>query len=85
MNDRAQSIGIARYFLAFIVGAIVYWIADLVSSPILDGAYNATQNETARQATQWFEQSVSYMPLAMALISFLGMIALSVFYREALR
>jgi hypothetical protein len=85
MNNRAQSIGIARYFLSFIVAAIVYWIADLTTDPILSQSYNVTNNATANQATQWFDAAVTNMPLAFALISFLGMIALSVFYREALR
>jgi uncharacterized membrane protein YhdT len=85
MDNRAQSIGIARFFLSLGVGAIVYWIADLVTTPVLAGAYNATGNATANQATQWFEQSVNAMPLAFALISFVGIIALSVFQREILR
>ena len=82
MDNRGQSIGIARYFLSLGVGAIVYWITDLVTTPILARSYNATNNETANQATQWFEQSVSAMPLAIALISMIGIIALSVFMRE---
>lgn len=85
MNNRGQSIGIARFFLSLGVAAVVYWITDLVSSPILDQSQNVTNNATANQATQWFEQSVTYMPLGFALISFIGIIALSVFMREALR
>jgi len=85
MDNRAQSIGIARYFLSFGVAAVVYWITDLVTSPMLRQSRNVTNNATANQATQWFSESVSAMPLAFALISFLGIIALSVFQREVLR
>jgi TRAP-type C4-dicarboxylate transport system permease large subunit len=82
MNDRGQSIGIARFFLALMVGAIMYWIATLVTDPLLAGSRNATNNATANQATQWFEQGVAAIPLAVTLIAFVGIIALSVFMRE---
>lgn len=85
MDNRGQSIGIARFFLALGVGAVVYWIVSLTTDPIIAGSKNATTNATANQATRWFEQGIQAFPLVMTLVSVIGIIALSVFKREVLR
>jgi len=82
MNTRAQSIGISRYILALVVGAVLVWILNLVTSPILAGAANTTSNTQANQATTWFQQLVSWVPIAFVLISFVGIIVYAVFVRE---
>jgi len=82
MDTRAQSIGIARFILSLIVGAVMYWIVSLVTSPVLARARTSTNNATANQATTWFETGVNYLPLAFALISMMGLIVYSIFVRE---
>jgi len=85
MDNRGQSIGIGRFLLALLVGTIMYWVVDLTTEPMLQGSYNATNNATANQATQWFETGINALPIAIALIAFISLIALSVFQREVLR
>jgi len=82
MDQRAQSIGISRYVLALIVGAVLIWIVDLVTSPILNGAENSTNNAQANQATTWFGQLIDFLPVAFVLISTTGIIIYAVFIRE---
>ena len=82
MDNRAQSIGIARYILALTVGAVLIWIVNLVSSPILAGATNSTNNAQANQATTWFSELVGFLPVAFVLISTTGIIVYAVFIRE---
>jgi len=85
MDNRGQSIGISRFFLSLMVGAILYWITDRVTTPVIAQSRNVTNNATANQATEWFHQGVEAMPLAIALLTFIGIIMLSVFQREVLR
>jgi hypothetical protein len=85
MDTRAQSIGIARFFLALGVGAIAYFILDHVTSPVLDRATNSTGNATANQATVWFTDIVGLVPIMILFLAFLSVIVLTVFQREVLR
>jgi len=82
MDTRAQSIGIARFILSLIVGAVMYWIVDLVTSPLTTRASNTTSNATANQATNWFTTGISYLPLFFAVVSMMGLIVYSIFVRE---
>lgn len=84
MDNRAQSIGIARFVLALVVGAVVYWIVDLTTDPILDGASNATTNNSANQATTWLSEWFGWMPIFLIVVSVMGLIVYSVFIRETL-
>jgi len=67
------------------VGAILYWIAESVTNPLIAQSRNVTNNATANQATEWFHQGIQAMPIAIALLTFIGIIMLSVFQREVLR
>lgn len=82
MDNRAQSIGIARYILGLIVGAVMVWIVTLITDPILSGSENATSNAAANQATTWLSQWVDWFPMLFLLISFVGIIVYSIFVRE---
>lgn len=84
MDTRGQSIGIARYFLALIVGAIMIWIVNEVTSPILSGAENSTTNATANQATMWMQDIIGYLPIAFLILGFFSLVVYSVFVREAI-
>jgi len=82
MDDRAQSIGIARFFLGLIVGAVCLWIINKITSPLLNRAANQTSNATANTATTWLSDWIGWLPIAILLTSFLGLIVYSVFVRE---
>lgn len=85
MRDRAQSVGLARYILAFIAGVPVLWIVFKITTPILDGASTATNSSKANQATTWLEQGVNFMPVWFLLVGFIGLLTLAIFQRELLR
>jgi TRAP-type C4-dicarboxylate transport system permease large subunit len=82
MDNRAQSIGIAGFFISLVVGGIVYWVVDLVTDPILTRASEATTNAQANQATEWFRTAVEYMPILFMMLAFFGLISYSVWSRE---
>lgn len=84
MDNRAQSIGLARFILSLIVGAPVVWIVWKITDPILTGARTATNNTKANQATTWLEQGVNYMPIWFLLVAFFGIIVLAIYQRELL-
>jgi len=85
MDNRAQSIGLARFLLSLIVAAPLTWILWQVSDRILPEAKNATSNGTANQATVWIQDGVQWFPVALLLISFFGVIVLAIYQRELLR
>lgn len=85
MDNRAQSVGLARFILSLIIGAPIIWIVGEITSPILTRATGATADSKANQATQWIQQAIDYLPIAFLLIAFFGVIVLAVFQRELLR
>ena len=85
MDDRAQAVGIARYFLALMVGAVVTWIVWEISIPLLDQSANATNNATAQQGTEWLRTGINNLPIFFLGVSVFGLVALAVYQREALR
>lgn len=82
MDDRAQAIGIARFFLALAVGAVLYYVVDRVTNPVLDQSANATGNATANQATGWLRDSIGLMPTLILVLGFLGIVVLAIYQRE---
>lgn len=86
MDDRAQSIGIARMLIAItLIGSICTFIAGQLAMPVLDRAHNATSNQTANQGTMWLKDAVGLIPLIILFIGFLSVIVLAVYRREVLR
>lgn len=83
-DTRAQSIGIARYFLTLLVGAPVVWIVWEVTGRILPGAKTATSDAQANQATTWIQQGIDYLPIWILLLSFFGLLVLAIYQREVL-
>lgn len=81
-DRRGQSIGISRFFLALVVGAVVIWIVNLITSPILNRASNATSNASANQATVWLSDWFNWTPIFFLLVSFIGVIVFAVYRRE---
>jgi len=84
MDNRAQSVGLSRFLLSLIGGAPVVWIVWEVTSRILPGAKDATNNAQANQATGWIQQAIDYMPVWFLLVAFFGVIVLAIFQRELL-
>ena len=82
MDDRAQSIGIARFFLGLIVGAVCIWLMNLITTPLLNRAANQTNNATANTATTWLSDWIGWLPIGILLISFMGLIVYAIFVRE---
>lgn len=86
MNQRAQgAITTSRAFLVLAVGAIVYFIVDRVTDPVLNRAANETTNATANQATMWFRDGVQLIPVFILVLVFIGAIVVAVYEREVLR
>ena len=85
MDERAQSIGIARFFLSLCVGAFVVWIVTSLTDPMFEYGYESTNDPDALAATGWLETGVGYLPVIFLGIAFFGLIALSIFQREMLR
>lgn len=85
-DERAQSIGLSRFFLSvFVVGSLLFFIMSQLGVPLLQGAKNSTGNATANQATNWFLDFVGLIPVIMILVGFLGVILLAVWQREVFR
>jgi Na+-driven multidrug efflux pump len=82
MNDRAQSIGIIAFFLSLIVGAILIFIVNTVTEPVLSRSSNATTNATLSQGTQYLQTGVDVLPLAFLLIGFFGLLVIAIYQRE---
>jgi hypothetical protein len=61
------------------------WIVWEVTSKILPGAKDATNNAQANEATTWIQQAIDYMPLWFLIVSFMGVIILAIYQRELLR
>jgi len=87
LNDRAQAggIGIARVFFSLGVGAIVFWILNLVTDPLFARADTVnTAGSAGAQGTSYLREAVAFAPILFAFVTFFGLIAYSVFSREVL-
>lgn len=85
MDNRAMSVGLARFILSLVMGAPILWITFQITDPILSRASNSTSNPDANQATDWFGAGIGWLPIAFLLIAFFGVIVLAIFQRELLR
>jgi len=85
MDDRGQSMGIARLFLSLLVGAVLFWIVKEVTTPLFAHIEGQTaQGSKAAEGTTYLQQGVDFLPIAFLLIAFFGLIAYSVFAREVI-
>jgi hypothetical protein len=85
MDNRAQSVGIARFILSLIAAAPIVWIVWQTTSRILPGAKNATSHSQANQATVWIQDGIDWLPVAFLLVAFFGIVILAIYQREVLR
>ena len=77
-DNRAQSVGLARFILSLIAGAPVVWIVWEVTSKILPGAKESTDHAKANQATTWIQQYIDYLPMVLLLTAFFGVLILTI-------
>lgn len=78
-DERAQSIGIARMFMSLGVAAVVFWIMDAATEPIFTMAGEASNSAKADAATGWFQWIVANSPIFFAIVTFFGLVTLSVY------
>lgn len=81
MDDRGQSLGIAGLFGSLVVGAIVIWIVQLLGTPMLDRAANATADAQANAATGWFRTWIDWLPIVFLLVGMFGLIVYAIYLR----
>jgi hypothetical protein len=83
MNERAQSIGLARVFLYFGVGALVIGLLyNEFGAKILQNSQEAATNGTASQAVTWSQQAMNLWPIFVLLTGFLAVVVLAIYQRE---
>lgn len=58
---------------------MVYWVLDALASPILMQASEASNSAKADAATGWFQWVVANSPIGFALITFFGLIVVSIY------
>lgn len=82
-DERAQSVGIARFLISVVlVGAVLAWIVGRVAGPILDKSEAAATTQKGVQASQWLQTGVDSLYLAFLVIGVFGLVALAVVQRE---
>jgi len=84
-DTRGQAIGILRFFAALIVGAPLAYFAYRVTEPILDKSETAAQGTDAAATAGWLSAFGEYMVVVFLFVSFFGLVALSLYQREAVR
>jgi len=83
MNERAQSIGLARVFLYFGVGALVIGLLyNEFGAKILANSEEAATNGTASQAVTWSQQAMNLWPIFVLITGFLAVVVLAIYQRE---
>lgn len=85
MADRAQSIGIVRFFLSLIAGSFVAWIVWEIANPILTRADAQDAGQMGNQATGWIQSGVDFIVIAFLGIAVFGLLVLSIYQREVIR
>lgn len=82
-DTRGQPIGIGRFFLALLVGGILFMVVlTPVATPLLQESMNATDHEKTNEATGWFQEWIEYTPIIMLMISVFGVLLVAVFQRN---
>jgi len=83
-DERAQSVGIAKFLLSMVVALVLAWIVSTITEPILSRASAAGETATATQATGWFSAAVGNLFVFFLIIGVFGIVALAVYQREVL-
>jgi len=83
-DTRAQAIGLSRFFLALIVGAIMLVVIFRTTNPMLSRASNTTNNAQANAATDWMQAGINHLPVVILLLAFFSVVVYAVYAREIL-
>lgn len=85
--DRAQATGIANFFLALLVGAVMTWITTEITNPLMDHAKETTaaSDTVGSTATGYISTYLTNVPVLFLFFALFSLLALSVFQREVLR
>jgi len=84
-DTRGQAIGIMRFFAALVVGAPLAYLAYRVTDPILERAETQAAGTDAAATSGWLAAFGEYMVVVFLFVSFFGLVALSLYQREAVR
>lgn len=85
MDNRGSATGIARFFLALLVGAIVTWIVYEITNPLFSHVKDSGGDPVQQTATGYLEVFQANLPVIFLLFAFFSLLALAVFQREILR
>lgn len=81
-DTRGQAVGYSNFFLALLVGAVMYWVVDAVTSPLLATARDHGTGPVAEQSTGWITEFTNMLPVMWLFIAFFSLVVLSVFLRK---
>lgn len=76
--------GILNGLLALVVGAVLTWLTDAITSPLMDRAREAGSDPVGTQATGYISTFLTNQPVLFLFYFLFSLLALSVFQREVL-
>lgn len=85
MDNRASAIGISRFFLALLVGAVVYWIVESITEPLFKYSADSSSDPVAMEANNYLQTFGGHLPIIFLFFAFFSLLALAIFQREFLR
>lgn len=85
-DNRAQSIGIANFFLALLVGAIMTWIIGSIARPIHSKMENSTAqgDVVGQQMNDYIGVVLNNQPVLFLFIAFFSLIVIAIVQRQRL-
>lgn len=84
-DTRGDAIGHIRFFAALALGAPLAYFALQVTDPLLERSEAAAAGTDAAQTPMWLGAFGDYLVVIFLLISFFGMIALSLYQRRVVQ
>jgi len=83
-DTRAQAIGLSRFFLALVVGAVMLLVIGVTTEPLFARAKTSTNNAQANAATNWLQAGVDHLAVVILLLAFFSVTVYAVYAREIL-
>lgn len=84
-DTRADAVGILRFFAALALGAPLAFFALKVTDPILERSEAAAAGTDAANTSMWLGAFGEYLVVIFLLISFFGLVALSLYQRRVVQ
>lgn len=82
MDERAQSIGLVRFFASLIIGAPLAYFVVKVTTPILDMSKNKAAGTAAAQTPYWLADIGEYAVVIFLFVAFFGILVLALYQRR---